>query len=704
LTEDPKEASVTSGSPDEMVSRIAADSPVGVAGDELGRSRFAELIAKQIELSPVRDGLVMSLVGEWGSGKSSVLDMVAEQFRGGFGHQSTGEVVVVRFNPWFFSGSEQLISLFFAALAEQLKRQLSRRRTRAVASRLRSYGEALGTIRALPVVGGFFGVGSDVLAEAARRTGAGAGLPEQRARLAEDLRKLGVRVLVLVDDVDRLAPDETRDLMRMVKLVGDLPAITYLLAFDPEPVTAALKAEGIDGRQYLEKIVQVEHRLPAIPADRLDAMLRSAIQSAIAGLPDERLDGPRWDDVRERIIRPLVRTPRHVRRYANGLALAIALAGEEVDLVDVLALAAVATFMPDFHEALPSLLDTLTPGLRELLIFELGDRKEQARARLVEVAEKSGHKEVALATYELLFPQAGALVGDPYMTRHGDAMEDERRRRVANSEAFLAYLTATIPEEGVSVAEVRRILDAFENGDELRRELEGRGEEDLGRLFSRLQAHTKEVPAEWVPQAIRVISRRARELGGPVRQVMGAPVREMERFNAALLSELDRDTRREVALAWFAEESGVLGKLAVVEVVQWSITHGEPLLDEETLSTFRSDLAKLVLGTAPDELVALSDLGRLLWLAADHLKDDDLPALHALLADDRLFARFLLIYTEPSFHGQPRPLAWGNVGEVVGQEWLIDRVRRADVTALTGELREVVETASRFANKGQDEG
>jgi hypothetical protein len=176
----------------------------------------------------------------------------------------------------------------------------------------------------------------------------------------------------------------------------------------------------------------------------------------------------------------------------------------------------------------------------------------------------------------------------------------------------------------------------------------------------------------------------------------------MERFNAALLSELDSDTRRQVAVAWFEEEIEVLGKLAVTEVVQWRASTTERVLDEATLSTLLDDLARIVLNAEPDELVELTDLGRLIWLTVDHLKDTNLPALHAFLADDRLFARFLLIYTEPSFHGEPRPLAWRGVADLTGLDWLVDRVNRADAAALSGDLREVVETAAHFANQEQD--
>jgi predicted KAP-like P-loop ATPase len=113
----------------------------------------------------------------------------------------------VEFNPWLFSGREQRTALFFGVLAEQLNEQLGKRRSADAAQRLRSYGAALGTLRALPAIGGLFDAGAAVIDEAARRLDRSKmDLHGQRNRLGEALRKLDVHIVVVIDDVDRLSP------------------------------------------------------------------------------------------------------------------------------------------------------------------------------------------------------------------------------------------------------------------------------------------------------------------------------------------------------------------------------------------------------------------------------------------------------------------------------------------------------------------
>jgi hypothetical protein len=103
-------------------------------------------------------------------------------------------------------GSEQRTALFFGVLAEQLNEQLGKRRSADAAERLRSYEAALGTLRALPGIGGLFDAGAAVIDEAARRLDPSEmDLHGQRNRLGEALRKLDVHVVV-IDDVDRLSP------------------------------------------------------------------------------------------------------------------------------------------------------------------------------------------------------------------------------------------------------------------------------------------------------------------------------------------------------------------------------------------------------------------------------------------------------------------------------------------------------------------
>ena len=59
--------------------QLDPDRPVASrAEDRLGRRRFAEVIGEQLTAAPSDAGFVIAIVGPWGSGKTSVLNMVTE--------------------------------------------------------------------------------------------------------------------------------------------------------------------------------------------------------------------------------------------------------------------------------------------------------------------------------------------------------------------------------------------------------------------------------------------------------------------------------------------------------------------------------------------------------------------------------------------------------------------------------------------------
>jgi predicted KAP-like P-loop ATPase len=76
---------------------LSADRPITIAGeDKLGRASFAEAIARAVTAWHGKDSLVLALYGPWGSGKSSVKNMVIDILH----RQSTSRSLIVDFNPW----------------------------------------------------------------------------------------------------------------------------------------------------------------------------------------------------------------------------------------------------------------------------------------------------------------------------------------------------------------------------------------------------------------------------------------------------------------------------------------------------------------------------------------------------------------------------------------------------------------------------
>jgi predicted KAP-like P-loop ATPase len=219
-----------------------ADAPIrSLSEDRLGRRSFAQALAAEVMAAPAARGYVMGLTGPWGSGKTSILNMTVDAL----GDQA----IVVHFNAWMFSGTEALVSSFFAEIGKQLDKKEAKLKT--IAGKLATYGQLLSPVAA--VVGASAAVQG--AANILQALSTAPSVFEQHEELRQLLEKLDKRLVVIVDDVDRLRPAEVLDIVRLVRLVGDFPNTLYLLAFDRHRVEECLGEGDLErGRAYLEKM------------------------------------------------------------------------------------------------------------------------------------------------------------------------------------------------------------------------------------------------------------------------------------------------------------------------------------------------------------------------------------------------------------------------------------------------------------------
>ena len=169
------------------------------------------------------------------------------------------------------------------------------------------------------------------------------GLEELRGRVVHHLKRSDKRIVVLVDDIDRLDKQETHILFRIVKACADFPNFCYVLAFDDAAVARAVgerygAGDLTSGHAFLEKIIQVPLKLPARP------------RKICAGCVSEQVDQVREmtamkltaDQAREfvmsfdRGVEIRLTTPRAVKRFTNGLRFAVPPLLGETHPVDLL--------------------------------------------------------------------------------------------------------------------------------------------------------------------------------------------------------------------------------------------------------------------------------------------------------------------------------------------------------------------------------
>ena len=163
-----------------------------------------------------------------------------------------------------FSGAAQLVESFFIELAAQLK---IRRDLAEIAKILRCMARCspagdgyLLSVHGLSGIRGATKITGKLLQR--RKEGVGG----RRRKIEKALSALNEPIVVVLDDIDRLATSEIRDVFKLVRLTANFPNIIYIVAFDRDRVEKAFDEQGVPGRDYLEKILQVAFDLPVVPS------------------------------------------------------------------------------------------------------------------------------------------------------------------------------------------------------------------------------------------------------------------------------------------------------------------------------------------------------------------------------------------------------------------------------------------------------
>ncbi|MEX8032721.1 P-loop NTPase fold protein [Microbacterium sp. 20-116] len=333
------------------------DAPIkSSADDDLGRSPVAHDFVESIRELDASEGLVVGVLGPWGHGKSSFINLMREQF------EQEPKLAVVDFNPWMFSGSNQLVNFFFTEIGAELNVK-NKSKFGQAADWLAKYASILKPVSQFVPVPGASIVGeaaAAALGGLADTTNADRSAKKVRDQITKELRALAEPIVVVIDDIDRLTTPEIREIFKLVRLTASFPNIVYVLAFDRARVEQALTEDGVPGRAYLEKIVQLSFDVPQAPEVLLRSQVFNELNRVLTPVADVELDEDRWGDAYFEIIDPLLSNMRDVTRYAISSKATIKSLGAEIDLVDLLAMEAARVFRPDLMQRLTQLRTELT--------------------------------------------------------------------------------------------------------------------------------------------------------------------------------------------------------------------------------------------------------------------------------------------------------------------------------------------------------
>ena len=432
---------------------MQADQPIlSSKEDRFGRKQFAHRIADVIATRESDSGLVVGIHGPWGEGKTSVLNMIAERLL------TYEKVLVIRFNPWRFPEESLLLHSFFLEIGRTIDASLLTRKER-ISSTLLKYADALSLVPyAEKVVGPF---------KIVLHGQSNVDLDELKERVKSSLQASEKRIVVMMDDIDRLDKAEIHTVFRLVKLLGDFPNTTYVLFFDERRVADALgeKYVGVGGgKSFLEKIIQVPLSLPpasrharrALAIEGLDAAL------ALANYELSQDEARRLGEIFDKGFMNRMTTPRVAKRFGNALTFALPILVGETDIVDMILIEGIRIFYPELYATIRENADVFSPGVMDTVSWMRSADTKALTEEVIKNALKDysdQDRKAASIVVQALFPRTGAMGLFRAGAYSPDLIEGRStEKRIATKEYFPRYFNYGVPSDDISDQDVERFL------------------------------------------------------------------------------------------------------------------------------------------------------------------------------------------------------------------------------------------------------
>lgn len=421
--------------------------------DFLGRKDFSDAVSNAIiNYTKDEESLTLGLYGKWGSGKTSIVNMIVEEI------EKEEDIIIFNFQPWIYSDTEQLISHFFREFSKKVKHEDNASIAIRLGNDLETYASFFEPLALIPeptisFVGTatskvFGGVG-----KASKKWGKlkSKDLSGTKNSIEEHIRNMNKKLVIVIDDIDRLNNTEIRQVFQMIKVLGNFPNTIYLTSMDREVVTDALsEVQKGDGNEYLEKIINVPFEVPMPSINKLHNFLFAELDMIIG--KDNDFDQDYFSSVFRSGYKDFFKNIRDINRYINILRFNYSIVKDEIDIVDLFVITAFQVFEPKVYEYLKY--------NKNIVLLTEYYSKEEDKAKAI-----SNFKEVSSRLLlKLSEDNFWELIGDlfPGMSEYGfvDQEKCTKMGRICSPDFYNLYFQMSLNEDEIGKYEMSQYINS----------------------------------------------------------------------------------------------------------------------------------------------------------------------------------------------------------------------------------------------------
>lgn len=328
---------------------LLGNSPINNFNDDLFNFKhYADKVKRIIQLnSSNNEPLTIGIYGKWGEGKTSFLNLLRDKIEHFDKDENEKEYLAFDFNPWRYSSEDEMLFDFFDGISKKfyVKKENN---VQEVGKWISKYSKYLKAIKISATVGIpkalntkiefnvdkiFDALGEDLKGEKIS-------LDFFKDKINETIKKTNFKVVVFVDDLDRLDKNEIYTILKLIKLNANFDNFIFITTLDSEHVAKAIKDRygdnSEDGKLFLEKIINIPIHLPKIEEEDLQYFFETKFNQIIKYLDFKEIE-KKQNEIKE-IIQGFsaskFNSPREIIRVLNGFFIGVFGFEDEINLKD----------------------------------------------------------------------------------------------------------------------------------------------------------------------------------------------------------------------------------------------------------------------------------------------------------------------------------------------------------------------------------
>ena len=485
-----------------MENILKVESPIkSKKEDLLDRVNFTNKVAHVISEYKLGNdaSLTIGLFGKWGSGKTSLINMITENL------EDKEDILIFKFEPWLYSDTEQLISQFFKDFSRIIKYNDYGEKAKKIGEELETYANFFDVFKQIPeptifLLSTTFSNTLKKLGKSTKKWGElkSKNLSEIKASIEKHLKNFNKKILIIIDDIDRLNNTEIKQIFQLIRSLANFPNTIYLISMERDVVVKALEdVQKGNGNEYLEKIVHVPIEVPFVSKDIIYDILITRLNDVLMNIDEEDFDKEYWINIYYSGFKDFFKNIRDIIRFMNVFRFNFLAIGKDVNIVDLIVITAFQVFEPKIYEDIKN---------NSEIYLEKSIDNNVKKEHIVNISKclQKLKKETYIELLKKLFP----AIEEAYENIHYFVFEEECRKKVkiCDPETFEIYFKLSLSEDILTKTQMNFYIESASDEDELRKIIKLLNEKGkIYKFLEKLEDYLEKIDENKIRNIIKVL-------------------------------------------------------------------------------------------------------------------------------------------------------------------------------------------------------